>query len=74
MLLLNIYLKPFREEYLQLQLKASRDYIFSNINYYLQNVCLSQWFPTFMRLGSTCKSKTNLGSTLMAKINFWEHF
>ncbi len=34
---------------------------------------LKQWFPTFLRLGSTYKSKTNLGSTMMAYINFWEH-
>ncbi len=34
---------------------------------------LEQWFPTFLRLGSTYKSKKNIGSTLIAYTNFWEH-
>ncbi len=34
---------------------------------------VSQWFPTFLRLGSTYKWKTNLGSTMMAYTDFWEH-
>jgi hypothetical protein len=33
---------------------------------------LVQWFPTFLRLGSTHKSKTNLGSPMMAYTNFWK--
>jgi hypothetical protein len=32
-----------------------------------------QGFPTFLRLGSTFKSKTNLERTIMANSNFWEH-
>jgi|688.fasta_scaffold2418824_1 hypothetical protein len=31
----------------------------------VNKVYLDQWFPTFLRIGSSYKSKINLGSTMM---------
>jgi hypothetical protein len=65
--------KVFLLSYVFKKEENSTKLIWQLINHSIPEKNLEQWFPTFLRLGSTYKSKTSLGSTMTANTNFWAH-